>query len=91
MKQILKIWVMVVALVMGGALPPQLTGDNEVTTQWCAQAKSKKKSKKNKKKNKKKSVKSVKSVNVLTKKHLRFYAKQNLLIAKWYQPKFGKG
>ena len=62
MKQILKIWVMVVALVMGGALPPQLTGDNEVTTQWCAQAKSKKKSKKNKKKNKKKSVKSIKSV-----------------------------
>lgn len=63
MKQILKIWVMVVALVMGGALPPQLTGDNEVTTQWCAQAKSKKKSKKNKKnqKNKKKASKASKA------------------------------
>ena len=63
MKQIFKIWVMVAALLMGGALPPQLMGDNEVTTQWCAQAKSKKKAKKNKKnqKNKKKSNKSNKS------------------------------
>ena len=63
MKQILKIWVMVVALVMGGTLPPQLTGDNEVTTQWYAQAKSKKKSKKNKKsqKNKKKANKAKKA------------------------------
>jgi endonuclease G len=63
MKQILKIWVMVVALVMGGALPPQLTGDNEVTTQWCAQAKSKKKAKKNKKnqKNKKRASKASKA------------------------------
>ena len=63
MKQILKIWVMVVALVMGGALPPQLTGDNEVTTQWCAQAKSKKKTKKNRKnqKNKKKASKASKA------------------------------
>ena len=37
-------------MVLGGALPPQVLGDNEVTTQWSAQAKSKKKSKKNKKK-----------------------------------------
>ena len=49
-------------MVMGGALPPQLTGDNDITMQWCAQAKNKKKNKKNKskkiksKKDKKKSV-----------------------------------
>ena len=61
MKQIVKIWIIVAAMVMGGALPPQVTGDNEVTTQWCALAKSKKKAKKNKKNNKRKSVKSSKS------------------------------
>ncbi len=54
MKQIVKIWVLVAAMVMGGALPQQLMGDNGITTQWSAQAKSKKKSKKNKKKSKKK-------------------------------------
>ena len=45
---------------MGGALPPQVMGDNGFTLQWCAQAKSKKKSKKDKKhkKDKKKSKKS---------------------------------
>ena len=41
-------------MVMGGALPPQVTGDNEVTTQWCAQAKSKHKNKRSKKPNKSK-------------------------------------
>jgi endonuclease G len=46
-------------MVMGGALPPQVMGDNEVTMQWCAQAKSKNKSKKQKKS--KKSGKSGKS------------------------------
>ena len=54
MKRIVKIWVLVAAMVMGGALPQQLMGDNGITTQWSAQAKSKKKSKKNKKKSKKK-------------------------------------
>ena len=53
MKQIVKIWVLVIAMVMGGALPPQVMGDNAITTQWCAQAKSSKKSKKKSKKNKK--------------------------------------
>ena len=63
MKQLVKIWILVVAMVMGGALPPQVTGDNGITTQWCAQAKNKnKKSKKNKKKqSKKKSKKSKKA------------------------------
>ena len=28
-------------MVLGGALPPQVTGDNVITSQWCAQAKSK--------------------------------------------------
>ena len=28
-------------MVLGGALPPQVTGDNIITSQWCAQAKSK--------------------------------------------------
>ncbi len=52
-------------MVMGGALPPQVIGDNGITTQWCAQAKSKnkssKKSKKSKKKDKKKSKRSDKA------------------------------
>ena len=56
----MKIWVLVAAMVMGGALPPQVMGDNAITMQWCAQAKSKKKSKKNKVKQKKK-----KSVSIL--------------------------
>ena len=60
MKQLVKIWALVFVLAMGGALPPQVTGDNEVTTQWCAQAKNKNKKKKNKK-NKKKSSKSNKT------------------------------
>ncbi len=60
MRQIAKIWVLVAVMVMGGALPPQLMGENDVTTQWCAQAKSTKKSKK-KKNNSKKSGKSRKS------------------------------
>jgi len=57
MKQYIRIWILVAAMVMGGALPPQLIGDNAITTEWCAQAKSKKKSKKNKKRNKKKNKK----------------------------------
>ncbi len=58
MRRVVKIWVLVAAMVMGGALPPQVMGDNSITTQWSAQAKSKKKNKKNKKK--KKHAKSVK-------------------------------
>jgi endonuclease G len=53
MKQVVKIWILVAAMVMGGALPPQVMGDSAVTTQWSVQAKSKKKTKKNKKKDKK--------------------------------------
>ena len=49
MKQLLKIWILVAAMVMGGALPPQVMGDSSITTQWSAQAKSKKKDKKKKK------------------------------------------
>ena len=60
MKHFFKIWVLVVAMVMGGALPPQVTGDNGITSQWCAQAKSKQKSKKKSKKDKKKDKKSKK-------------------------------
>ncbi len=63
MKQLAKIWILALMMVMGGALPPQVTGDNAITTQWCAQAKSKKKSKKNKKKDKKKSRRSVETQN----------------------------
>ena len=63
MKQLVRIWVLAAMMVMGGALPPQVTGDNVITSQWCAQAKSKKKSKKNKKKNKKKSRHSVETQN----------------------------
>ena len=48
MRRLVGIWLLVAAMVMGGALPPQLVGENEVTMQWCAQAKSKKKSKKKK-------------------------------------------
>ena len=53
MRRLVGIWLLVTAMVMGGALPPQLVGDNEVTMQWCAQAKSKKKSKKKKNKSRK--------------------------------------
>ena len=53
MRQIVKIWILVVAMVMGGALPPQMMGDNEITSQWWGQAKSKKKNKKKTKKAKK--------------------------------------
>ena len=50
MRRIVRIWVLVTVMIMGGALPPQVMGDNEVTSQWCAQAKNKhKKSKKDKK------------------------------------------
>ena len=49
MRRVVKIWVLVAAMVMGGALPPQVMGDNSITTQWSAQAKSKKKNKKKKK------------------------------------------
>ena len=70
MRQIVKVWILVVAMVMGGALPPQVMGDSGITTQWCAQAKSKnkkksskkdKKSKKKEKKDKKKSKRSDKA------------------------------
>ena len=57
MKQSLKIWIIVAAMVMGGALPPQITGDNGITSQWCAQAKSKHKKSKKDKKNKSKKYK----------------------------------
>ena len=52
MRQVVKIWVLVAAMVMGGALPPQVMGDNALATQWSVQAKSKKKDKKKKKKSK---------------------------------------
>lgn len=64
MRQLVKIWVLVAAMVMGGALPPQVIGDSGITMQWCAQAKSKhkkKKQKKTKKDNKKKSNKANKN------------------------------
>jgi endonuclease G len=56
MKQLVKIWIIVVAMVAGGALPPQVTGEGTFSTQWSVQAKSKNKNKKNKvkKKNSKK-------------------------------------
>ena len=60
MSRFFKIWFLVLAMVMGGALPPQVMGDNAITAQWSIQAKTKKK----KKKSKKKSVKSVKSPTV---------------------------
>ena len=53
MKHVVRIWILVFAMVMGGALPPQIMGDNGITSQWCAQAKSKKKSEKKSKKSKK--------------------------------------
>ena len=61
MKQSLKIWILVAAMVLGGAIPPQVIGDSSITTQWCAQAKSKKKAKKKKNKNKAKATKTKKS------------------------------
>ena len=57
MKRIVKIWLLAAVMVMGGALPPQVMGDNEVTSQWCAQAKSKTKGKKKSKKQKKNQAK----------------------------------
>ena len=45
MKRIVKIWILVAAMVMGGALPPQVMGGDTISTQWSAQAKSKKKKK----------------------------------------------
>ena len=60
MRQIVKIWILVAVMVMGGALPPQVTGDNGFSSQWCAQAKSKKKSKKDKKEKKNKDKKNKK-------------------------------
>ena len=41
MRRVVKIWILVAVIVMGGALPPQIMGDNSISTQWCAQAKSK--------------------------------------------------
>ncbi|MBQ6079572.1 MAG: DNA/RNA non-specific endonuclease [Muribaculaceae bacterium] len=55
MKQLVKIWIIVVAMVAGGALPPQVTGDSTFSTQWSVQAKSKHKNKEKHKKSKKKS------------------------------------
>ena len=49
MKQLTKIWILVAVMVMGGTLPPQVIGDNDIITQWCAQAKTKNKNKKTKK------------------------------------------
>lgn len=57
MKQFVKIWIVVLALVMAGALPPQVTGDYAITTQWCTQAKNKHKNKNKKKKAAKKQFK----------------------------------
>lgn len=52
MKQFLKVWFLALVMVMGGALPPQLMGDDAIALQWSAQAKTKKKAKKNKSKHK---------------------------------------
>ena len=69
MRRIAKIWILVAVMVMGGALPPQVSGDYAMTTQWCAQAKSKQKSKKkNTKKNKAKKQKQDKKRTVSSKK-----------------------
>ena len=71
MKQLVKIWVLAAVMVMGGALPPQLTGDSGIIAQWSIQAKNKhkkgkkKKDKKNKK-NKKNSGPSSDSSSQLT-------------------------
>ena len=62
MKRLVNVWILVAALVMGGALPPQVMGDSEIVTQWSAQARGKKKSKKKNKKKSKKASKSSKSV-----------------------------
>jgi len=59
-----KIWVVVAAMVMGCALPPQVMGDNVLTAQWCAQAKSKHKKPKKDKKNKKNKKNKVKKTTV---------------------------
>lgn len=64
MRQLVKVWVLVTAMVMGGALPPQVMGDSTVALQWCAQAKSKKKNKK-KKKHKRKADDPVKAASTL--------------------------
>lgn len=58
MRQIVKIWFLVAAMVMGGVLPPQVVGDSGIATQWSVQAKSKKKAKKQAKSKAKKQKKS---------------------------------
>lgn len=70
MTRFFKIWILVFAMVMGGALPPQVMSENAITSQWSAAAKSKKKSKKNQKKDKKnkKPRKSKKKAKVETQK-----------------------
>lgn len=60
MKHIVKIWILVAVMVMGCALPPQVTGDNGITSQWCAHAKNKTKVKKQAKKKSSKKVKAAK-------------------------------
>ena len=61
MKQLLKIWILAVGMVMGAALPPQVAGNSPITAQWSAQAKSKKKSKKKKSRHSKKARRSTPS------------------------------
>lgn len=61
MTKQLKILMLVAVMVLGGALPPQVTGDNGITMQWCVQAKSKQKSKNKKKKDTKKQKRKVSS------------------------------
>lgn len=61
MTKQLKILMLVAVMVLGGALPPQVTGDNGITMQWCVQAKSKQKSKNKKKKDAKKQKRKVSS------------------------------
>jgi len=69
MKQFLKIWVLVAAMVMGGALPPQVTGgDNGITSQWCVQAKNKHKKDKKDRKEKRKEKRKAKKKTVKKKK-----------------------
>ena len=81
MRQIVKVWVLIAAMVIGGALPPQLVGENEVTVQWCAQAKTKAKGKKKNKKQKKNKSKKSKKQAVSPKKAGKPKKKQKTSVA----------
>lgn len=73
MRLTVRIWILVAAMVMGGALPPQIIGDNDITAQWCVQAKSKTKDKKKSKKQKKNQAKKDKNKAKSSKKSGKNY------------------